>query len=743
MAAFNATGYQSGTDTALAPSPGAVGGRGETPEVEGEYWTLQHCVDAYNAYLDSKRAEIEEQQVARRYRHAVQWTAEQIKTLNDRKQPVVTFNRLGRKIDGIVGLVEKLKQDPKAFPRTPEHQEGADLATAVLRYVMDNNQWKTINPIVAEMAAVDGYAGVMLDLKVSSQAQPQPGQPPDYDVMFEAVDNDGYFYDPRSFKHDFADARYLGMGKWVDQEMLIELMPESEDVIKASYNGGADLTSNSDRDQRWYQDNGKFKQVRLVEIWYKHKGGWCWAVFTRGAKLKEGPSPFIDNDGKQFCKFQMFSAQIDHDGDRYGFPRNLMSAQDEINQRRSKGLHELSNRRLRATRAAVADDDVEKIRREAARADGVILSNTSIDEIQFDDAAKQQALMGQLEFLKEAKAEIENFGPNPALLGNAGIAGNSGKAIALMQQAGIAELGPYMLNMRAWKLRLYRALFNTVQKYWTNERWIRVTDNQGLQQFVQLNSVQPHPDTGMPVITNAIGQLDVDIILDEGPDSITMMADTYEAISQALPSVAKVLSPPQAAAVMEVLIESSPLPADVKKKFRAAGQQQQPQGPPPEVQIKMAEVQAEQQRGEQQLQLQQRKMEMEAQTKQAVAAAEIKIKQDAAAAEVQVEQLRATTRMRLERELANSKMENERQMAAHQAEVARTRGATDNFATALDALSKSHKVSLEAKPPPAPPPPPPPPDHGPAILEALNHLRSQKRPTGVVRTPKGMQVTYD
>ena len=44
----------------------------------------------------------------------------------NRKQPVVTFNRIGRKIDGIVGLVEKLKQDPKAFPLGPSADQGAE-----------------------------------------------------------------------------------------------------------------------------------------------------------------------------------------------------------------------------------------------------------------------------------------------------------------------------------------------------------------------------------------------------------------------------------------------------------------------------------------------------------------------------------------------------------------------------------------------------------------------------------------
>ena len=145
---------------------GSAGNTGDQSMVEDDgSWKLEKCVQAYDTYLDNKVLEIEEQQNARRYRHGAQWTADQVKALNDRKQPVVTYNKIGRKIDGIVGLVERLKQDPKAFPRTPQHQQGADLATAVLRYLMDSNRWDEVAPLIAEAAAVDGLAGIELDLK--------------------------------------------------------------------------------------------------------------------------------------------------------------------------------------------------------------------------------------------------------------------------------------------------------------------------------------------------------------------------------------------------------------------------------------------------------------------------------------------------------------------------------------------------------------------------------------------------
>ena len=206
------------------------------------------------------------------------------------------------------------------------------------------------------------------------------------------------------------------------------------------------------------------------------------------------------------------------------------------------------------------------MRQEAARADGIVLVNTGLDDLRFDDQAKQAAVMGQLEFMRDAAQEIENFGPNAAIAGGDVGKGSSGRAIALLQQAGIAELGPYMTNLRSWKIRVYRALFNAAQSYWINERWIRVTDAQGEPQFVQINATVPGPD-GMPQKQNAIGELDVDIILDEGPDTVTLMQDTYDAISQALPAVAPMLSPTKSAAVMDVLDRDIAAPGRREEAF--------------------------------------------------------------------------------------------------------------------------------------------------------------------------------
>src|SRR6185503_16955430 len=116
--------------------------------------------------------------------------------------------------------------------------------------------------------------------------------------------------------------------------------------------------------------NTSLKRLRLVDHWDICKGKWCWTLYIGNTIMMQGVSPFHDNKGKTFPRFLMFSANVDHDGDRYGFIRNLKSAQDEINMRRSKALHLLNTRRMIIDKGAL--DDIEVTRREAAKSDGII-----------------------------------------------------------------------------------------------------------------------------------------------------------------------------------------------------------------------------------------------------------------------------------------------------------------------------------------------------------------------------------
>lgn len=560
---MNQTGYVQGSGTAQ----GVVASTGA--------YTHEELKKQFLSYLGAKNEEIKEQQNSRRYYHGAQWTSEQVKKFNDRRQPVVTYNRIGRKINAVVGLLERQRTDPKGFPRTPQHEEGAEIVTAVLRYICDEQEWAAKSPIAGLCGAVDGIGGIELLL--------EQGDKGDTEVGMEDVDPSTFFYDPRSLKMDFSDARFMGTAKWADIDAAVELAPDKEAEIRASVESGSELTTNPDHEQKWFSSTDDGKKIRIVDHWYLKAGKWHWCLYTGSLTLSEGESPYVDEKGKTFCKYIMYSANVDHDGDRYGFVRNMRSSQDEVNQRRSKGLHILNSRRIIIEQGAY--DDVETLRKEAARPDGVIQHPPGSSPPTFDDNAKGQELNGQLEFLRDAKEEIENYGFNPALMGS-GVQDMSGRAIKLQQDAGIAELGPYLLAFKGWKLRVYRALWNAVQRHWTAERWIRVTDDEQVAQFFAVNKLQVDPNTGQPTLTNALGSLDVDVIIDEGPDTINMQADAYDTLSIMAQKGQQV--PP------EVLIELSPLAGSQKKKVMGMLQQAQQSAQQMQMPAVKAEMDAQQ-----------------------------------------------------------------------------------------------------------------------------------------------------
>lgn len=513
--------------------------------------TLEKLRKQYTGYSSAKTNEIEEQRLSWRYYHAAQYTDTQLEVLRKRTQPAITFNRIGRKVDGLVGTIRKLRTDPKGYPRTEAQEDGAELATQVIREILDASQFEDIEAECVRDAGVHGYGVSEMTLIEGDQGDP--------DIGLSWVDPRTFFYDPRSVKADFSDARYMGVSKWADLEEIEEIIPGGSKKVRGADDGSYINSHDTDRENLWTDDK---ERVRLVDHWYIAKGQWWWCLHVGTVKLAEGKSPFYDHRGRSICKYFAFSNQIDHDGDHYGFVRNMKGPQDAINQHRSKAMHIMNTRQIIARDGAF--DDIETIRREAQRPDGVIIYKGQRDDFQIDQPA--QEFLQQTQYFQDAKDEIENFGPNVALVGT-GAQSRSGRALAMMQQSGLAELGPFLKNYRTWKLAQYRAVWCAAQHYWTAERWIRVTDDEGLAQFIQLNGVDLN-EFGQPALVNALGAIDVDIVIDEGPDTETVMGDVNDILASLASNGVPV--PPQ------VFIETSSLPGKQKKKINGLLSQADP-----------------------------------------------------------------------------------------------------------------------------------------------------------------------
>ena len=527
-----------------------------------QFLDVRKLREQYIDYLTTKVDEVQEQQDARRYYHGAQWTAKQIETLRRRHQPALTWNRVSEKINQIVGVVERMRSDPKALPRSAKSEQGAGLATQVVRTVLEENDWKGVEPWCLLQAGIEGVAGVQLVLTQGDQKDP--------DIGISWVVGDEYFYDPKSYRQDFRDNRYEGISKWMDLDEAISLFPDKEEQLKGLVAGDSELTTNADREYKWVMTASK--RIRMVEHWYKNKGQWRWAFYVSTVLLDQGLSPHLDDKGNRVSPFHMFSIHVDHDGDRYGFIRNLRGPQDSLNQSKSKSLHLANSRRLIGEKGAV--DDVEKARIEWARPDGFVEVAPG-KTLKPDD--KTQDLTAFIKFSEDAGNEIDRYANiNVAALSGAPIANISGRAIELLRQPGMASLGPFILAVRQWKLGIFRAIWTTAQRQWKGERWLRMLDNdQQKAQFIQINALG-FDQWGRPAMVNALGALDIDIVLEEGADVANLMQDTYDALKGYPPGT----FPPQ------VLIELSPLPRAEKQRILSILK------PPPDPKAQMLQMQA-------------------------------------------------------------------------------------------------------------------------------------------------------
>lgn len=238
-----------------------------------------------------------------------------------------------------------------------------------------------------------------------------------------------------------------------------------------------------------------------------------------------------------------------------------------------------------------------------------------------------------LQLLQEAKAEIDLLGPNAALAGK-NEAGMSGRAIMAQQQGGMVESATYLDRLRVLSLAVYRSVWCRVRQFWKDERWIRVTDNESNVRFVglnkpvtmiealakqmgvakgdlpklreaaandpqaaqmlqQLEAFSADPRSQQVVAQeNAVTELDVDIMVDEGIDTPTAAAEQFDTLAKMIPGMGAV---GQAPWVIEMLIQASSLrnKEAILEKMKEA----QAQGPTPQQQaaeqLQMVGAQAE------------------------------------------------------------------------------------------------------------------------------------------------------
>lgn len=675
---------------------------GEEPEYEGQShdWYRAKWREWVDNYKEARAQSFRDQEY---YDGDVKgtgeghWLSTQLKILKDRKQPPSVFNLIKRKINAIAGVEQRARAEPRALPRTPKDQYAAEICTDSLRYVKE----QTRLPMTSATGFLDMLiAGYTASLVEGAEDSVNETLIEWRDFFFDPASRMWDFSDAaymgvaKWVDVDVAKATYVppelppfpSLQQWAEQHippepvgdpMLMQQWVQSAQAAIAQYQaeakryeaekkrreeilrviestaagGKGHELADTDYDDHPLEHFGDERRQRIfiVDMWHRDaKKGWYRCVFTGQGKLFTEEASLIEKDqwGRTVKTHPIKAASlyVSKDGWRYGEVRGMRSPQDEVNMRRSKALHLLTVRQiLYSPRAGIAEGNVEKMRAELARPDGVIEAQ---DITQIKIESNMDLAQGQQQLGAEARAFMEMEGPNPQLQGEQGRA-TSGRAVLALQQAGLGQLGPIFDRFHDWEDRRYRAMWFRIQQFWRGPMYVRVTDDKNAAKFAAVNGAamldergqpkrrrppeasmmapQPQGPNGPPMGAGALqspngmmmqpggsdmapmlghnggpeidpnefetgpmlAELDMDIIIDRAPEAATLQAEQFQELSQLAQS--GVLGPPSPETA-RMIITASALPTKTQLLDMLDKAAAKPQGPSPEQKAALAKL---------------------------------------------------------------------------------------------------------------------------------------------------------
>lgn len=529
--------------------------------------------------------------------------------LRQRGQPEIWTNRIRPAINGLIGVIQGARSDPRGYPRNPDDEEASDVCTKILRYVSDISRWSRIKLDCANNYLIEGTMAAIVPFDGEN---PSPTQ-----IRWEE-----FFADPYSRRNDFKDAKYMGIAQWHDADDVKAEHPEAYGSMGDPITGGLGAL-----DQTWedrpnntlpWVDIGR-RRMLVIELYYNRGGKWHRCLYCAAGVLEHDESPYKDKKGYTANPIEAQSCYVDRENQRYGPIQDMIPIQDEVNSRRSRLLHLANTRQVQNVDPSAPPVDSATVRKEAAQADGVIPQGWQA--VPTADIAEGQAIL-----LQEAKAEIERMGPTPAVLGRQGGEAQSGRARLVLQQAGLTEQAGMLDGIDDWENRIYGQMWDRVRQFWTDPMYIRVTDEVRAPEFLQINEPQMgmvmqrvqvgvneagqplmamRPQVGVTGYSRRPAEMDMDIIVESVPHSANLQQEEFATVMELINNGLDPLDPR-----FELIIEMSGLTdkARIIERIKAAKQD-------------MSEKSPEQQQAEaQQQQLVQANAEAEVQGKQAAAA---------------------------------------------------------------------------------------------------------------------------
>jgi hypothetical protein len=474
-----------------------------------------------------------------------QWTPEEIKQLQKRKQLPVVVNKIKPAIDNITG-VEIQTRFRIAYRLHSTNEQDVKLSEALTNYAYGIQEAENF-PYHDSIAFRDhficglGWTELLREDDFYSYNRIDP---------FEVIP------DPEDLTPQYSNMSYVCREKWVSYEDSLILYPKHKHLFRQMVDEYEQNFSNAPLGGVGFEDSAisyiqkygrNSHRIRIIEVQYKKPAKLyrtfaesgdefesfdphliekiapkkseieevdskktMYGFFTGEVFLEHGELPIQPLNVDDFTYFPIVYSRRSSDGVPQGKVRDAMDAQREANKRRSKMLHYLNSNTI--VTDAVGQNK-EQIREEGARPDGVHIIQPGS---RFERHNNLDVANGQFELLSRSDLEIQqSLGIFNEALGQQTNA-ISGVAIKERQVNSVRNHIPTFDNLKAFKKRVGTGLLRLIQASADTNILVNILRDNTLVETIVLN--QATSKNGDIIYDNNVMHINPGVFIEEAPD---------------------------------------------------------------------------------------------------------------------------------------------------------------------------------------------------------------------------------